>query len=507
VQVTIYDVLGRKVKKFTLGVQPGGAYSVVWDGRNDFGKNVAKGIYFYRIQVGGETQVKKMILGSGEGNFDLFLPQTFSPKESEMNKELAEFFQEGSFIVRIENTDNTSPPITHRQIEDVIIQSDTTLNFTVANAVTVYLDSARQVIRGFGAANIVPWRPDMTANQINTAFGTGTGQIGFTILRLRIPHQQNEFGLNVPTAQSAAAMGVKIIASPWTPPAWMKTNNNIVGGRLKEDAYDDYAAHLKSFADFMSANGVSLDAISVQNEPDVTVTYESCDWNAAEMLRFMKENASAVGTPIFAPESFNFNKTISNAILNDSIAAANTAFIGGHIYGGGLEPYPLAVSKGKEIWMTEHLELTTDWPGALATAKEINDCMSAGMSAYIWWYIVRFYGPILEDGNVSKRGYVMSQYARFIRPGFLRVTATENPRPNVYVTAYKDGAKVVIVAINNGPRDVDQTFAIPNGNVAKFTPYVTSSSKNTLQENDIPVSNVFFTATLEQASITTFVSD
>lgn len=39
-----------------------------------------------------------------------------------------------------------------------------------------------------------------------------------------------------------------------------------------------------------------------------------------------------------------------------------------------------------------------------------NDCMNVGMSAYIWWYIVRFYGPIREDGHVSKRGYVMAQF-------------------------------------------------------------------------------------------------
>lgn len=126
------------------------------------------------------------------------------------------------------------------------------------------------------------------------------------------------------------------------------------------------------------------------------------------MLRFVKEYAPSIGTDIIVPESFNFNHTISDAILNDAVTASNISIIGGHIYSGGLTSYPLAVSKGKEIWMTEHLDTDISWAHVLATGKEINDCMNAGMSAYVWWYIVRFYGPIGEDGNVTKHGYVMS---------------------------------------------------------------------------------------------------
>lgn len=96
----------------------------------------------------------------------------------------------------------------------------------------IYLNNIQQVNRGFDAANILPWRPDMTTHEANKAFGTGDGQIGFTILRLRIPPDTNEFNLNVPTAKLAHSMGVTIIASPWSPPAWMKTNNNNIGGRL-----------------------------------------------------------------------------------------------------------------------------------------------------------------------------------------------------------------------------------------------------------------------------------
>lgn len=378
---------------------------------------------------------------------------------------------------------------------------------TIPNAAYINLNETHQVIRGFGAANILPWRPDMTTDEINKAFGIGNDQIGFTLLRLRVPSDTSEFSLNVPTAQLAYSMGVTIIASPWSPPAWMKTNNNIVGGRLSDTSYTSYALHLKSFVDYMESNGVPLYAISVQNEPDVTVSYESSDWNASQMLRFVKENTPVIGTKIIAPESYNFSRTISDAILNDPVGAANVSFIGGHIYGGGLQNYPLAESKGKEVWMTEHLDLDTTWDAALSTAKEIDNCMYAGMSAYIWWYIVRFYGPISEDGSISKRGYAMSQYARFIRPGFIRVEATSTQQNLIFVTAYKSNSKVVIVAINQGTSSIEQQFIIQNGNATSVTPYVTSKTKNCLQGNNITVNDGSFTSTLDASSIATFVSN
>jgi len=382
-------------------------------------------------------------------------------------------------------------------------------------------DNTYQIIRGFGANNIMPWRPDMTADEIETAFGTGDGQLGFSILRLRVPYVDNQFSLNVPTAKAAYDRGVTLIASPWTPPPAMKTNNNIVGGELKESQYDEFAAHLKLFADYMADHGAPLYAVSVQNEPDVSVTYESCDWNATQMVKFIKENAPAIGTKVIAPESFKFRKNLSDPILNDPEACANLDIVGGHIYGGGLEPYPLAESKGKEVWMTEHLVLETSWADNLATGSDMNNCMLSGMSAYIWWYIVRFYGPIYDEGDdyrtppgavkgeISKRGYVMSQFARFVRPGYYRIYCSPSTQRNLTLTAYRDGesSKIVIVAINTSNDPMDLGFTLQGGSAAFFTPYVTTETKNCNQENSIAVSGGSFSASLEASSVTTFVSD
>ncbi|MEO0292652.1 MAG: T9SS type A sorting domain-containing protein [candidate division WOR-3 bacterium] len=388
-------------------------------------------------------------------------------------------------------------------------------NLNGQNAVVINLDSTHQIIRGFGAANILPWRPDMTPSEIETAFGTGDGQLGFSILRIRIPYRESEFNLNVPTAKLAHSFGVNIIASPWTPPPEFKTNKSPVGGELLEDYYDDFAAHLDSFATYMAANEAPIYAISVQNEPDINVPYESCSWNASQMVKFIKENASSIGVKVMAPESYHFNKAFSDPILNDPDACANLDIVAGHIYGGGLEPYPLAEQKGKEVWMTEHLDTIFTWKAALLTGKEIHDCLVSGMSAYLWWYIVRFYGPISDGernsgnkGEVTKRGFVMSQFSRFIRPGYLRIKCNDNPQNGIYVSAYKDSTSstIVIVAINLSIYTKNLTFVFKNGAVKAFIPYVTSKTENCSPKNHIVVKNDSLNITLPEGSITTFVS-
>ena len=110
----------------------------------------------------------------------------------------------------------------------------------------------------------------------------------------------------------------------------------------------------------------------------------------------------------------------TDPVLNDPIAVNNLDIAGGHLYGGGLTDYPLARTKGKEIWMTEHLLNEVDngmgWPQALVLAKELNDCMLANFNAYFWWYLKRSYSMLGDGdkgtvmGETLKRGYVLSHY-------------------------------------------------------------------------------------------------
>ena len=380
----------------------------------------------------------------------------------------------------------------------------------------VNLDSTHQLIRGFGGCHILQWRPDMTDSEIETAFGTGDNQLGLSILRLRIQPDMSQWETNLPTALKAHDMGVTVIAAAWNPPDEMLDPDSD-RRRISPDWYEDYAYHLEDFNIFMDDNDVPLYALSIQNEPDYG---EWAQWTSGEMIDFMQEYASIIDTKIIAPESFQFRRPFTDAILNDSAACAELDIVGGHVYGGGLESYPLAESKGKEIWMTEHYTDSENsgnlWPLAMNVGMDIHNVMTAGMNAYVWWYIVRFYGPISdgtndsgEKGEITKRGYIMSHYSRFIRPGYYRIDCNATPQSSVYVSAYKDSvsSQAVVVAINNSTREKSQTFIFEKGLVEKVTPYVTSETRNCEQDAEIPVTDNTFSVTLEAKSITTFLAN
>jgi glucuronoarabinoxylan endo-1,4-beta-xylanase len=511
--IAIYDILGRTVTVANAGTQAVGAYSVRWDGSNSMGQKVAPGTYFYRMRAGSESQTRKMIFtGGGHGAIPLqsgsVAPIDIVPPSLHRGSVMM------SYAVQIQNGASTNPTISSKTVAHILLEGDTTLNFTVDSLAipvsVVEMDSVQQHIRGFGGANIIPWRAAMTDVQTQRAFGAGPGELGFSILRLRVPFDTSaaEKTLDVAVAQKAQALGAIVFASPWTPPPVLKSSSNIVGGRLNDSSYAAYADHLKWFTGYMANNGAPLYAISIQNEPDITVTYESCDWNATQILRFLKIHAGAIGTKVMAPESFHFNQALSDSTLNDPAAAANLGIIGGHIYGGGVATYPLAVSKGKEVWMTEYLDTLRTWSAVLNTGRGIHDCMNVGWNAYVWWYIVRYYGPLDEDGTVTKRGYVMSQYARFVRPGYYKIKCHPTPQRNVYVSSYKDPvtSKVVIVALNSGTTSLQQTFAFTRGSITAVSQYTTTQTKNCEKGADFSIMAGRLTVTLEPSSITTFVS-
>lgn len=370
------------------------------------------------------------------------------------------------------------------------------------------LDQAHQQIRGYGGMNLPGWIEDLTPDQADKAFGNEPGQIGLSILRVRVPYDTNAFTREVPTALIATTHGAIVLASPWTPPAWMKTNNSLVAGRLNPAYYGAFADHLNRFAEVLASGAAPLYAVSLQNEPDISVEYESCDWTSAEMIDFLKAYGGDFGeVRLLVAESFNFNKAMTDPILNDASAEARVDIIGGHIYGGGLSDYPLARSKGKEVWMTEHLETTVDWNGAMSTAREIHNCMMANYNAYIWWYIRRYYGLLNESGSISKRGYVMSHFTKFIRPGSVRVEASENPVPGVDISAYTKDTNLVIVAVNSNAVSVEVGFTLQNGSVHSLSKFTTSDLKSLLNEGPVNGTGTAFSTSLDARSITTLTTD
>ncbi|MFP3812593.1 glucuronoxylanase [Bacillus sp. FSL K6-2841] len=381
----------------------------------------------------------------------------------------------------------------------------------------INVNAERQVIRGFGGMNHPAWIGDLTGPQRDTAFGNGQNQLGFSILRIYVDENRNNWQREVATAKRAIEHGALVIASPWNPPSHMVETFNRNGAsakRLRYNQYAAYAQHLNDFVTFMKNNGVNLYAISVQNEPDYA--HEWTWWTPQEILRFMRENAGSINARVIAPESFQYLKNISDPILNDPQALSNMDILGAHLYGTQISqlPYPLFKQKGggKELWMTEVYYPNSDnnsadrWPEALGVSEHIHHSMVEGdFQAYVWWYIRRSYGPMKEDGMISKRGYNMAHFSKFVRPGFVRIDATKSPEPNVFVSAYKGNNQVVIVAINKNNAGVNQHFVIQNGTASQASRWITSSNSNLQPGTDLNISGNQFWAHLPAQSVTTFV--
>ncbi len=375
-----------------------------------------------------------------------------------------------------------------------------------AQSITVNPDTQYQTIEGFGGVNMPSWIPNLTTEQLNTAFGNNNNQLGLTILRIKVPSNKNDFSKELAAARTASSLGAIVMASPWSPPASLKSNNHTTGGYLPDSNYGAYADHLVSFANYMEQNGVPLYAISVQNEPDIDVNYESCDWTAAAMTNFIAQQGHKFeNVKLIAPESFHFRKSFSDTILNNAEAEPHVDIVGGHIYGSGLEKYPLAAEKSKAVWMTEHLDTDTTWTAVFATGKEINDCMLANYNAYLWWYIRRFYSFINDNSQVTKRGYVMAQFSKYIRPGYVRVGVTNQNVSGVGVTAYKTDTSVVVVVLNARNSAYEVTLAVPP-QYTQLAQVTTSKTKNLAISTPVTVNNGQAQVTLDAQSITTFTT-
>ena len=105
-----------------------------------------------------------------------------------------------------------------------------------AQSVTIDMDSTRQLIRGFGGIQIPAWTgTELTEDMSEKAFGNDPGEIGLTILRLRIDPDSNQFSRELPMALHAMAKGAVVFASPWNPPAEMLVSGSALR-KLREDA-------------------------------------------------------------------------------------------------------------------------------------------------------------------------------------------------------------------------------------------------------------------------------
>lgn len=397
---------------------------------------------------------------------------------------------------------------------------------------TVDLATTYQTIRGFGGSTA--WMPTMSTALASALYGTGSNQVGMSILRVRIDPSSTTGGANWATelanAQEAIAAGsnVIVIATPWTPPvAWKLSSASqpytpgcatagLCGGSLDHAHYADYANYLESFVTYFGNGGVPLYGISMQNEPDATVTYESCSWTGAQVDAWVAGFASTLTTKLIMPESESFNTSLSDPALNDATAVGHIGLIAGHIYGTQPAAYTNASSKGKEVWMTEYFVAPNgaqpNIADALTAAKSLHDSLTAAAyNAYLWWWVVDWNagngvtntGLVDTANKLTLYGDAMAQFAHFIRPGYVRVSATANPATGVYVSAYSGNGHVVIVALNQSSSSVAVAFTMQNGSASSLTPWQTTAPAGLAQQSAVAISGGQFSYTLPAQSITT----
>ena len=395
-----------------------------------------------------------------------------------------------------------------------------TLTVSSHPTVTVNWSDVHQQIDGFGASSAATGN-GITNTQADLFWSTTSG-VGLSLLRVQI--ENNGTYPDLATMQKAQDRGVKIWGTPWSPPASMKSNGSTTnGGSLLASDYQAYANYLSSYVlGLKNSYGIDLYALSIQNEPDYTASWDSCIWTGQQFHDFLRNNLlptfskNGVTTKIIMPEESGWKFDLATATLNDSVTAAGVSIIAGHNYdGASAAPYPLGQNQGKHLWETEVSTFETFDPSmtnGLIWAKKINDWMTiANANAWHYWWLIDGNGDnealLGPSGQTTKRLYVMGNYSKFVRPGYYRIGTSASPVGGVLVSAYKDtsSGKFAIVAINQNASAVTLDFALSGFTANTVVPWVTSASLNLAQQSSITVGGSAFVATLPAASVTTFV--
>lgn len=327
----------------------------------------------------------------------------------------------------------------------------------------------------------------MSETEIKRLWGkTSTG--GLNIMRVYLPVGENSWGQTLQTIKIAKQLGIFVFASPWSMPAKWKTNNDERTyitengqekvGYLKEENYEDYANYLNNFVTYLHNNGVELDAISIQNEPDWKASYAGCLWTSSQIANFLKNYGHLINCKIIAPETIGISDNYCDALLASDVFD-KFAIYGGHQYAGIQTKHKEFVKKGKEAWMTEWLDNWNEnatntrnfnWTiDAWKFAEAINDAMLNDINAWVHYAAKRYYGMLGDgqygttSGTMTKRGYILSQYAKYVT-GSTRITDswTKNTT-GLKSSSYESvtGDSVIVMVINSSTTESDLTVDLP----------------------------------------------
>jgi len=394
-----------------------------------------------------------------------------------------------------------------------------------ADAPTIVVDrnNTFQTIDGFGytltggsAILLNDMSNTARANILNELFTTNGNGIGTSYLRISIgssdldpatfsyndlpPGQTDEdlseFSLApdqedlIPVLQQILTLSpnMKIMGSPWSAPVWMKTNGNTIGGSLLPQYYGVYAQYFVKYIEGMEAEGIVIDAITIQNEPLHGGNNPSMIMTAVEQADFIKNHLG----PAFAQANittkivaYDHNADVPEypiSIFDDPAANPYVEGSAFHLYGGSINN----LSQVHNAHPDKSLYFTEQWIGApgnfaadlrwnvreLTVGATRNWC-----KCVLQWNLAAdpnndphtpggctlCLGAITIDGNAVTRNtgyYTIGHAAKFVVPGSVRVQ-TEMPSNLQNVAFLTPSGKLVLIVLNN--TDNDQNFNIDPG--------------------------------------------
>ena len=382
---------------------------------------------------------------------------------------------------------------------------------TVANtdpAIVVDTTSTFQTIDGFGdcltgGSAILLNKMTQVARTglLNELFSTDGNSIGISYLRISIgasdlsdrvfsyddiPEGETDPGMIlfsldpekkdlIPVLKEILAINpsIKILGSPWSAPLWMKTNNSSVGGSLKPEYYNAYAKYFVKYIQGMAAEGITIDAITIQNEPLYGGNNPSMLMSAEEQALFIKQNlgpafaAAGITTKIIVYDHNADRTDYPITVLNDPDARQYVDGSAFHLYGGSIN----ALTAVHDAYPAKNLYFTEQWVGAPGNMAEdlkwhietlIIGATRNWCRNVIEWNLAsdpkcdphteggcsQCLGTVTINGNTVTRNpayYILAHAAKFVRPGSVRIS-TNMPvsLPNVaFMTP--EGKKVLIV--------------------------------------------------------------
>lgn len=397
-----------------------------------------------------------------------------------------------------------------------------------ANFPVISLDTSTrfQEVDGYGAAltgssaYLIKNKLSVGARQtlLNDLFNPATG-IGISYLRLTmgasdfslsdftyndLPVGQTDYNLEqfsldqdmedvVPVLKEIIQLSpsIKLMGSPWSPPAWMKTNGNLKGGKLKSTAYDVYADYFVRYIQAMKNEGITIDAVTPQNEPLYsTANYPCMEMQAVEQLNFIKTalgpkfEAAGITTKIIVYDHNWDQPQYPITILNSADAAKYVAGSAFHAYAGNVSAMSTVhnAHPDKGLYFTEISggAWADDFSGNLMWNMNnifIGTALNWSKNALLWNLALdENYGP-QNNGCNNCRGvitinsgsglvtkneeyYSIAHFSKFVRAGAVRI-ATTVPQTLAGFSAVgfqnTDGSKVLVICNDGGS---DQAFTV-----------------------------------------------